>query len=236
MDASQIKQLRAKLGLTQQEFANKIGVSLKTITNYENGGAIPAGKQALLQSISREAEKNVLQHSEGNLIVGVGRVGDVNMNYRTNNLQQKDETSGNNSEILKGIPLIPISVATGFAGYDNCEVGYEDCERYFIPDFEKIGAEFLIRINGESMHPQYNEGDILACKKINDILFFQYGRVYVIDSSQGQLVKRIYEDPKKPDYVLLVSDNKEKYPPFPIPKSDIRSLSLVLGSIGIRIE
>ena len=80
------------------------------------------------------------------------------------------------------------------------------------------------------MYSKCSSGDILACKKVNDILFFQWGKVYVIDSSQGQLVKRICEH-ENPDMLQLVSDNKEKYPPFPIPKSDIRSLSIVLGVI-----
>jgi hypothetical protein len=31
--------------------------------------------------------------------------------------------------------------------------------------------------------------------------------------------------------VWLVSDNKEKYEPFAIPKTDIRSLSIVLGVV-----
>ena len=58
----------------------------------------------------------------------------------------------------------------------------------------------------------------------------QWGKVYVIDSVQGQIIKRVfqYEDNEK---ILLVSDNKEKYPPFPINKSDIRSLSIVLGAV-----
>jgi len=80
------------------------------------------------------------------------------------------------------------------------------------------------------MYPKYSNGDVLACKKITDILFFQWGKVYVIDSSQGILVKRIFEHTDN-DYVLLISDNKEKYPPFAMPKSDIRSLSIVLGVI-----
>jgi phage repressor protein C with HTH and peptisase S24 domain len=81
------------------------------------------------------------------------------------------------------------------------------------------------------MYPKYSNGDILACKKVHEVLFFQWGRVYVVDSSQGALVKRIFEDKDNPDNILLVSENKEHYPPFSIPKSDIRSLSIVLGVI-----
>jgi phage repressor protein C with HTH and peptisase S24 domain len=131
-----------------------------------------------------------------------------------------------------GIPLIPFDAVAGFDGSDNPGVRYEDCERYVVPEFEKSGVEFVVRVSGSSMYPKYSNGDILACRKINNILFFQWGKIYVIDSSsQGILVKRIYEDAKNQDNIILVSDNKEKYPPHPMPKSDIRSLSIVLGVI-----
>jgi len=129
------------------------------------------------------------------------------------------------------VPLLPIEAVAGFPGSDTESVTYNDCEQYAVPEFERSGCEFVIRVSGSSMYPKYSNGDILACKKIHDILFFQWGKVYVIDSSQGALVKRIFEDLQNPDNILLVSDNKENYPPFPIPKSDIRSLSIVLGVI-----
>lgn len=83
------------------------------------------------------------------------------------------------------------------------------------------------------MYPKYSNGDVLACRKIREILFFQWGKIYVIDSSQGQLIKRIYEDAENPDNVVCVSENKERYPAFSIPKSDIRSLSIVIGVVKL---
>jgi phage repressor protein C with HTH and peptisase S24 domain len=130
----------------------------------------------------------------------------------------------------KGIPLIPFDAVAGFVGDDNEGIIFERCEKYFIPEFERIGAEFVIRVSGSSMYPKYSNGDLLACRKINDILFFQWGKVYIIDSSQGQLVKRVFKD-ENSEYIICVSDNNEKYPPFSIPKSDIRSLYIVLGVV-----
>jgi phage repressor protein C with HTH and peptisase S24 domain len=129
------------------------------------------------------------------------------------------------------IPLIPIEAIAGFPDGDIQGIGYEECEHYNIPEFVKSGVEFVIRVSGSSMYPKYSNGDLLACRKIDDILFFQWGKVYVIDSSQGALVKRIFEDRDNPDNIILVSDNKESYPAFPMPKNDIRSLSIVLGVI-----
>lgn len=133
----------------------------------------------------------------------------------------------------EGIPLIPIEALAGLPSVDNMGVTFLDCEHYIVPDFINKGAEYLIRVSGSSMYPKYSNGDILACRRIADILFFQWGKIYVIDSSQGALVKRIFEDTNNPDYIILVSDNKDKYPPFSFPKSDIRSLSIVIGVIRL---
>lgn len=133
----------------------------------------------------------------------------------------------------KALPLIPFEALAGYLSTDNEGVMVEDCEQYVIPEFDRRGAEFIIRVSGSSMYPKYSNGDLLGCKKIDNILFFQWGKIYVLDTSQGALVKRVYEH-ENDDFVMLVSDNKDVYPPFPIPKSDIRSLSIVVG--GVRLE
>ena len=137
----------------------------------------------------------------------------------------------------KALPLIPFEALAGYLSTDNEGVRLEDCEQYVIPEFDRRGAEFIIRVSGSSMYPKYSNGDLLGCKKIENILFFQWGKIYVLDTSQGALVKRVYEHENK-DFVMLVSDNKDVYPPFLIPKSDIRSLSIVVGGgkIGIIIS
>ena len=136
------------------------------------------------------------------------------------------------SDSPEGIPLIPIEAIAGFGKGDQAGVRYEDCAHYMVPEFIDRGVEFLIRVSGSSMYPKYANGDILACKKIHEILFIQWGKVHIIESiSQGVLVKRIFENDA--DTIRCVSDNKENYPPFLMPKSDIRSLSIVLGVIRL---
>lgn len=48
MNAKEIKELRKSLNLSQEEFANLIGVSKNTVYNYENGSKIPASKITIL--------------------------------------------------------------------------------------------------------------------------------------------------------------------------------------------
>lgn len=128
----------------------------------------------------------------------------------------------------KGIPLIPSEAfaSPGLPNYDDIR----DLEYYMVNEFN--GCDFLIRIKGDSMSPRYASGDVVACKKVLETLFFQWGRVYVLyTQSQGIMVKRLQPSDKE-DCVRCVSDN-EKYAPFDVPKSDIVSLALVNGLVSL---
>lgn len=132
----------------------------------------------------------------------------------------------------KGIPLIPMEAIAGFPAIDNDGVRFEDCQHYSIPEFEAKGADFLIRVSGDSMTPLYCNGDIIACRKIAEIHFFQWGGVYVLDTSQGVLVKYVEECEGDDSSIICVSENK-RYKPFRLPKDDIRSLSTIVGLVRL---
>ena len=147
-----------------------------------------------------------------------------------NNNSENNETYENNETNNHTLPLIPIAAVAGFNGLDLPGVPLAQCPQYSIPDFIEQKAEYLIRVSGSSMYPKYSSGDILACRRIQEITFIQWGKIYVIDSQQGAMVKRLFEIPDNPEQILCQSDNP-KYPPFKLPKSEIRSLSIVVGVI-----
>ncbi len=129
----------------------------------------------------------------------------------------------------EGIPLIPESAMAGTLNGEITVFDYE-CERYVIPVFK--GADFLISVKGTSMYPKYSPGDIVACKRVSlSDLFFQWGKVYVLDTCQGALIKRINPGTEK-DKIKIVSENK-KYSPFELSISDIHSVALVIGVVRL---
>ena len=129
----------------------------------------------------------------------------------------------------EGIPLIPIEAMAGALTCEQTVLEYE-CERYVVPVFK--GADFLIPVKGSSMYPKYSSGDIVACQRVAmSSLFFQWNKVYVIDTDQGALIKRIKPGCDK-NHVLIVSDN-EKYDPFELPVSAINAVALVIGVIRL---
>ncbi|MBQ9440035.1 MAG: LexA family transcriptional regulator [Paludibacteraceae bacterium] len=145
---------------------------------------------------------------------------------------QNEQQPNENTPQRRTLPLIPIDAVAGYNGWDEPGINLIDCTQYEIPDFQAVHADFLIRVSGSSMYPKYSSGDILACRKIDEITFLQWGKIYVIDSRQGAMVKRIFEIDDDPTCISCVSDN-EKYPPFKLPKSEIRSLSIVVGAIRL---
>jgi len=126
----------------------------------------------------------------------------------------------------KGIPLIPTKAESGVFNCD-IQINEYECEFFDVPTFK--GADFLITVRGDSMVPNYKPGDIVACKKIEIGTYIQWNRVYVIDTDQGPIIKRIKPAQSK-DILLIISDNVD-FSPFDLPVDKIRHLALVLGSI-----
>lgn len=59
MNELDIKDLRLKLGVTQRELAEMVGVSEKTVQNWEYGKPIPTTKHQILRTIQSGVEENV---------------------------------------------------------------------------------------------------------------------------------------------------------------------------------
>lgn len=134
------------------------------------------------------------------------------------------------TDLSSGIPLISIDVAAGF-GKGEITLTENNVEsRFVIPEWNDKQVDYLIRISGSSMYPKYSNGDLIACRKINDTSFFQWGKVYVLDTDQGPMIKRLFQCDDT-SCLLCKSDNVENYPPFTISKDSIYSISVVVGVI-----
>ena len=145
-----------------------------------------------------------------------------------NKLSQTQEVKA--YENPKGVPLLPFDAFAGI-GDDVEGINFDTIEeRYVIPLFDGIKVDFMIPVRGSSMYPKYSSGDVVACRLIKDILFFQWNKVYVLDTiSQGVIMKRVKKS-ETPDSLRCVSDNKD-YDPFDIPMEDVRNIALVVGVI-----
>lgn len=202
------------LGISKREFYSQIGVSRGTLES----------KSSITEDVMARFIARFPQVSPSWLLTGNG-----NMILPTQNKDTKELPVAHHTDSEEGIPLIPINAMAGAFTEDQQIMEYE-CERFIIPTFK--GADFLIGVKGSSMYPRYNSGDIVACKRLNiQDLFFQWNKVYVLDTDQGPLIKRIKPGTDK-DHVTIVSDNKE-YEPFELAIDHIYHVALVIGVIRV---
>lgn len=207
-----------------QKIAETEGITIGALEKQ-----IGASKGVLYRAISNGTDiqskwiqiivKNYPLYSTRWLLTGEGTM------LRDNNLPVAKKTKNKK----EGIPLIPFSAMAGALTSEQTALRHE-CEHYIIPAF--TDADFLITVKGNSMQPTYISGDIVACRKVplNNI-FFQWNKPYVLDTSQGPLIKRI-KPATDQQHITLISDNKE-FDPIQLPITDINAIALIVGLIRI---
>ena len=202
-----LRAFRKANAINQQELAEYLGIGQGFVSQMERGD----------RPIPKTIMEKILANPEWKVYI------DKVENRGTINLQAE-----NPQQEPKRIPLVQFEA---IAGPGTMVFDDEQVQDYYeVREFR--GADFLIRVKGDSMIPKYNGGDLVACKNVKDVLFFQWGKIYVIyTKSQGVMIKRIEPAPD-PDNIMCVSEN-QKYSWFEVPKSDIAGVALVIGSISL---
>jgi repressor LexA len=205
-----ISQFVSYLGISKREFYSKTGISRGTL---ENETGISEETITKLFATYENINPSWLITGNGDMILS-----DVGDSQKTVAIKSK------------GLPLVSMEVVAGF-GNPDFNIADQDVQAlYIVPDFSDV--DFMIRIKGSSMYPQYSSGDIIACRKIRESKFIQWNKCYVIATQeQGVLVQRIRQS-EKPNSLLAVSDNKE-YQPFDIPLNEITGIALIVGVIRL---
>lgn len=191
-------------GLSQSRFEKSVGLSNGFVNNISKG--IGADKLQRILCVYPDLNSDWLLNGVGDMVISKEQFFDKN-NTR---------------------PRIPYDAAAGTLTETVEGVTEYQCEQVpIISVFPKY--DFTIRIFGRSMEPEYFAGDEVACLRVNEKRFLQWGRVHVLDTTQGVVIKRIYDNG---DCIVCKSFNPE-FPDFSIPKQDIRSYNLVVGSIRL---
>ena len=196
-EKSQIKQkillYLTKKGITPYEFYKISGVTRGILT--QNNGI---NEDNLARFIAYASDVNPEW-----LLTGEGEMLKTNRISRHNPVEQVPVVEYKDSEIpqVKQIsepqnnhmrPRIPLNAAAGGLSVALSSVSESECEQMpVIPSLPKY--DFTIVARGESMEPVIESGDELACRFIRESAFIQWGRIHVLDTAQGIVVKRIFE-------------------------------------------
>lgn len=127
------------------------------------------------------------------------------------------------------VPLLPLSAQGGTLTDFVESVHAIDCERILSPI---RGADFAMVIAGDSMAPEYPSGARILMKRINHEAFIEWGKVYVLDTCNGSIIKAVLptDDPMK---IRCVSVNPD-FPPFDVYLGDIFNIYRVLLCMSVK--
>jgi transcriptional regulator with XRE-family HTH domain len=211
--SANLKYLRKKKGLTQQQFADAIGIKRSLVGAYEEDRAEP--KYDLLKKIAEFYEFSI----------------DEFINEEINDKwKPKLKSQGTNLRILsisvdkddnENIELVPVKAS---AGYLN---GFSDPEYIReLPKFQlplpslKQGTFRAFEIMGDSMLP-IQPGSIVIGEYLDNWNDVKTGETYIVVSkNEGVVYKRAGNRFKENKELKLISDNKV-YDPYQIAAEDI---------------
>lgn len=122
------------------------------------------------------------------------------------------------------LPHLPSKAAAGGMGGFSDSVASYNCEyRPVVKMLPKY--DMTMEIKGDSMYPKIENGDIVAIRKVIDII--EWGNVYVLDTADGAIVKRLYDEGDK---YRCKSFNPE-YKDFLVDKRNVYGIYKVVGQI-----
>ena len=110
---------------------------------------------------------------------------------RINVLLGKSEETDN----AETIPVIPVEAMAGTLKEFFQSVSEYDCERMVSPI---RGADYAIKVNGDSMSPEIPNGSHILLKRINEEQFVEWGKIFCLDTANGAVIKKIFptDDPE----------------------------------------
>lgn len=178
-----IARRRKELGMNQSELAaklNRMGFSLsnQAISKWENGSTLPNARQflTLCDALGVDDIRGVFSGKGEGLLSGLDREGrKLVMDYA-----QLLRDSGRYSQQLppRTLPLYSLAVSAGTGqfldgeDYEMVEVGRE------VPD----GANFGVRVAGDSMEPQFHDGQIIWVRQQRSLMTGEIG-IFLYDGN-----------------------------------------------------
>lgn len=166
------------------------------------------------------------------LLTGEGDMLNADTNYDNNSkVDIKDKGTTKTEETATLVLLLPVSAQGGSLNDFVVSVKESDCEKVVSPI---RGVDFAMTVSGDSMSPEYPNGSRVFIKRINEKAFIEWGKVYVLDTCNGTVIK-ILVPSNKEGYVKCVSINTDPiFAPFDVSLDDIYGIYKVLLCMSVK--
>jgi repressor LexA len=212
-----LKYLRKTLGLSQEEFGERIGKSLRTIQYWEVGTVKIPDTALKLISSTFGVSYEWLKTGQGEM-------------WEKREKALLEELEAKTREVLEKLVRIPIVGRAG-AGFPESPADMDVVGWVLVSKetFQK-GGKFSVQVHGDSMEPTLHDGDFVVFKTyVGDGSDIPNGKVVIVRNHHGELiVKRLT---RVNGSIVLTSDNP-KYPPIPPEQIKAEELRIV----GVAIE
>lgn len=212
-----IKYLRKKIGLTQEQFAERIDIKRSLVGAYEEGRADPRISNLIRManvfgtSVDILINKDVSRLSEEELNVSKFKRGKEVLAITVDENQREN------------IELVPQKAAAGYLnGYADPEY-IQELPKFKLPILPTNATYRAFEISGDSMLPIL-PGTIIIGEYIDDIRSIKNGKTYVlVTRTEGIVYKRVFNYIEENGKLFLVSDNRQ-YAPFQISIDDVMEI------------
>ena len=217
-----LRLFRKANGITQLAVAEYLGVTKQMITQIETGKvALPTDK---LKKILDNPEWSLQEYNR------LVEMLDSLAATKPEGKEKKAETvARRDGDLPLRVRLIPFEARGGMIGDFVDGVMDYDCEMVVSPI---KGVDFAMTVTGDSMAPEYNPGDRILIKRIDPNLFIEWGRVYVLDTPNGAVIKKL-ERSDEPGYVTCISINPD-VSPFQVNVNAVRGWYRVLMVMSMK--
>ena len=202
-------QFLQKEKISNSEFSRRMGLSPAYVGAMRK--SMPEEKVTRLMELYPRLNRDWLLYGEGEM-------------YRqpAGECAAEDDLSG------YAVPLLPVEAFAGNLQMWSQGVCLADCDRIISP---VKGADFAIKVSGDSMEPFVHSGSMILIKRINERAFIPWGNPMVIDSENGVLLKVVRPSGQGGEFIEAHSYNPD-YPPFDIPKDSIYGLYRVVATVN----
>ena len=199
---------------------------LKRIYNLAvlRGLCVTKKEFAALLGVNDKGLSSAMNGNEKNLTESL--VKKVQLFASANDLDRQEDTLPGATETVL---VIPYGARGGTIGDFVDGIHEYDCEKVLSP---VKGADYAMEVTGDSMSPDFPSGSRILIKKVDETAFIAWNEVYVLDTPNGAVIKRIRRT-EDPAVVECVSINPA-YQPYRIDRDFIRGWYRVLMVMSLK--
>ena len=219
---NRLEQFIKAMNLSTRSFERSINASVGFVRNIRQ--SISPDKQSDILKVYPNLNMTWLLLGEGCMLRDDSVV--KNTSYNLPELPKETTKKDPQSKI---VPLIPISAQGGSLNDFSISVMNYECEKVVSP---MMDVDFAISISGDSMAPEYPSGCQVLIKRINESAFIEWGKVYVLDTCNGTIIKKLMPS-ESSDRVVCVSINPS-YPQFEVAFKYIQGIYRVMMVMAVK--